>query len=167
MTPLKKIQLCLLANSILLSIIISFMFIFASDSKYFRFGPQEDFIVISVPINNYYRYNILLLIIRFVNIIKVIISEIGEPVLVFNVYNPDKKIITDFTQLQLKFYANAMFFISNMRRVFDIMITVTQLDIAFYSVLIEQITSFFTVNMLINEKTFESENIVYDTITKI
>ena len=60
-----------------------------------------------------------------------------------------------------------MFFISNMRRVFDIMITVTQLDIAFYSVLIEQITSFFTVNMLINEKKFESEIIIYDTITKI
>ena len=86
------------------------MFIFASNSKYFRFVPQEDFIVISVPINNYYRYNILLLIITFVNITKVIIAEIGEPpLLIFNVYNPDKKIITDFTKLQLKFYANAMF----------------------------------------------------------
>ena len=47
-----------------------------------------------------------------------------------------------------------------MRRVSDIMITVTQLDIAFYSVLIEQIISFFTVNMLINEKKFQRENIV-------
>lgn len=164
MTPLRKIQLCLLANIMLLSMVICFMFIFAADSKYFRLGPNADFVVISVPIYNYYRYSILLVIITFVNITKVIIAEIGEPVLVFNVYNPDKKVITDFTKFQLKLYANMMFLISNTRRVFDIMITVTQIDIAVFSVLIEQITSFFTVNMLVNEKKFEK---IYDSIPKL
>ena len=164
MTPLRKIQFCLIANIVLLSVVICFMFIFAADSKYFRFGPNIDFVVISVPIYNYYRYSILLGIITFINITKVIIAEIGEPVLVFNVYNPDKKVITDFTKFQLKLYANMMFLISNMRRVFDIMITVTQIDIAVFSVLIEQITSFFTVNMLINEKKFEK---IYDSIPKL
>ena len=164
MTPLRKIQLCLLANIMLLSMVICFMIIFAADSKYFRLGPNADFVVISVPIYNYYRYSILLVIITFVNITKVIIAEIGEPVLVFNVYNPDKKVITDFTKFQLKLYANMMFLISNTRRVFDIMITVTQIDIAVFSVLIEQITSFFTVNMLVNEKKFEK---IYDSIPKL
>ena len=88
------------------------------------------------------------------NITKVIISEIGEPVMVFNVYNPDKKVITDFTKFQLKFYANTMFMISNTRRVFDTMITVTQIDIALFAVLIEQLTSLVTVTLLVNEKTF-------------
>lgn len=113
MTPLRKIQFCLIANIVLLSVVICFMFIFVSDSKYFRLGPNIDFIVISVPIYNYYRYSILLGIITFVNITKVIIAEIGEPVLVFNVYNPDKKVITDFTKFQLKLYSNMMFLISN------------------------------------------------------
>ena len=166
MTPLKKIQLCLFANSMLLGLVILFICIFATDSKYFRLGPNDDFIVISVPIYNYYRYSVLLGIITFINITKVIIAEIGEPVLIFNVYNPDKKIITDFTKFQLKLYANTMFLISNTRKVFDIMITVTQIDIAIYSVLIEQITSFFTVNMLVNEKRFE-KSIVYDPIRKL
>lgn len=161
MTPLKKIQLCLFANSILLGLVILFICIFATDSKYFRLGPNHDFIVISVPIYNYYRYSILLGIITFINITKVIIAEIGEPILVFNVYNPDKKIITEFTKFQLKLYTNTMFLISNTRRIFDIIITVTQIDIAIYSVLIEQITSFFTVNMLVNEKRFE-KSILYD-----
>ena len=51
-----------------------------------------------------------------------------------------------------------MFILSNVRRVFDLMITVTQLDIALYSILTEQFTSFFTVNILVNEKKFIQKN---------
>jgi len=158
MTPLQKVKYCLIANVGLLFIIIFFIIFCASDSKYFRFGPNKDFIVISVPIYNYHRYFSLLAGITIMNITKVIISEIGEPVMVFNVYNPDKKIITDFTKIQLKFYANAMFMISNTRRVFDTMITVTQIDIALFAVIIEQLTSLVTVNLLVNEKKFLVNN---------
>ena len=121
-------------------IISCFITIAAADSKYFRFGPSSDFIFISVPINTYNRYALLLTIIFFNNIIKVLISEIGEPILIFNVYNPDKKIITEFTKSQLLFYANSMFFISNTRHVFEILISVTQIDIALFSITIEQIS---------------------------
>ena len=154
MTPLRKVRYCLIANVGLLFIIIFFIIFCASDSKYFRFGPNKDFIVISVPIYNYHRYFLLLIGITIMNITKVIIAEIGEPVMVFNVYNPDKKVITYFTKFQLKFYANAMFMISNTRRVFDTMITVTQIDIAIFAVIIEQLTSLVTVNLLVNEKKF-------------
>lgn len=158
MTPLQKIQYCLIANVGLLFIIIFLIIFCATDSKYFRFGPNKDFIIISVPIYNYSRYFSLLTGITIMNITKVIIAEIGEPVMVFNVYNPDKKIVTDFTKGQLKFYANAMFMISNTRRIFDTMITVTQIDIAIFAVLIEQLTSFVTVNLLVNEKKFVVNN---------
>ena len=154
MTPLQKVKYCLIANIGLLFIIIFFIIFCAADSKYFRFGPNKDFIVISVPIYNYHRYFSLLTGITIMNITKVIIAEIGEPVMIFNVYNPDKKVITDFTKFQLKFYANAMFMISNTRRVFDTMITVTQIDIALFAVIIEQLTSLVTVNLLVNEKKF-------------
>lgn len=160
MTPLTKIRLCLMINIILFTTLFTVIITFGTDSQYFRFGPNEDFIVISVRINSYERYSILLLLIAFINIAKVIIQELGEPVLVFNVYNPDKKIITDFTKFQLKLYANLMFILSNVRNVFNVMVTITQIDIAFYSVLVEQITSFFTVNMLVNEKQFQSKNYV-------
>jgi hypothetical protein len=154
MSPLTKIRLCVILNIFLLTTLFSLLIHFSSHSTYFQFGPNDNFIVISVKINTIERYYILLLLIAFINIAKVIISEMGEPVLVFNVYNPDKKLVTDFTKFQLKFYANLMFILSNVRRVFDIMVTVTQIDIALYSVLVEQITSFFTVNMLVNEKEF-------------
>ena len=158
MTPLTKIRLCLIINIFLFITLFTIIITFGTDSQYFRFGPSEDFIIISVKINTKEKYGILLLLIAFINIAKVIIQELGEPVLVFNVYNPDKKIVTDFTKFQLKLYANLMFILSNVRCVFDIMITVTQIDIALYSVLVEQITSFFTVNMLVNEKQFKLNN---------
>ena len=106
MTPLIKIRGCVILNIFLLTTLFSLLIHFSSQSTYFRFGPNDDFIVISVKINTIERYYILLLLIAFINIAKVIISEIGEPVLVFNVYNPDKKLVTDFTKFQLKFYAN-------------------------------------------------------------
>jgi hypothetical protein len=71
-----------------------------------------------------------------------------------NVYNPDKKEITDFTKLQLYFYANSMFFINNIRYIFTILISITQIDIALYSVLIEQLIVMITTKMLLNEKNF-------------
>ena len=73
----------------------------------------------------------------------------------FNVYNPDKRVITDFTRAQLLFYANAMFFVSNTRRVFELMVSVTQIDIAVFSIVVEQAISVGTVSFLVSEKTFE------------
>ena len=155
MTPLQKVKLCLFINIVLLAIIISCITLFAIESKYFRFGPNEDFVLISIAINTRIKYATLLSIISVMNIIKVLIAELGEPVLVFNVYNPDKKIVTDFTKTQLLFYSNAMFFVSNTRRVFEVMITVTQFDIAVFSILVEQFASIGTVCFLVNEKKFE------------
>ena len=134
MKQLNKIRICLCLNVFLLSFISFFITYFAGNSKYFRFGPNDDFIFISVPINTYERYSLLLVLISLNNIIKVLVSEIGEPVLIFNVYNPDKRIITEFKKSQLLFYANSMFFISNTRRVFEVLINVTQIDIALFSI---------------------------------
>tara|TARA_B100001778_G_C18573321_1_gene623700 strand:+ start:707 stop:1222 length:516 start_codon:yes stop_codon:yes gene_type:complete len=157
MKQLNKIRLCLILNVSLLIFISFFITFFAGNSKYFRFGPNEDFIFISVPINTYNRYTFLLVLISFNDIIKVLVGEIGEPVLIFNVYNPDKKIITEFTKTQLLFYANSMFFVSNTRRVFEVLINVTQIDIAIFSIIVEQLISICTVCFLISEKKFDKD----------
>jgi hypothetical protein len=163
MKQLNKIKICLIFNLFLLIFVSSFITIFAEKSIYFRFGPSDDFIFIGVSINNYNKYFLLLTLIFLNDIIKVIISEIGEPVLVFNVYNPDKKVITDFTKCQLIFYANTMFFISNFRRVFELLISVTQIDIAIFSIIIEQIVSTLTVWFLVNEKKFDINDVILST----
>ena len=136
MKQLNKIRICLFLNVFLLGFISFFITYFAGNSKYFRYGPNEDFIFISVPIDSYERYALLLFLISLNDIIIVLVGEIGEPVLVFNVYNPDKRVITEFTRPQLLFYANTMFFVSNTRRVFEVLINVTQIDIAIFSIVV-------------------------------
>lgn len=159
MNQIGKIQTCLGLNILLLSIVLFFIVNCASpNSKYFRFGPNDDFILVSIHIQTYTKYSILLFLIACINILKVLVQEIGEPVLIFNIYNPDKKVITEFTKTQLQLYGNAMFFVSNVRRVFEIMVTVTQIDIALFSVLIEQLTSIITIKMLLNEKIFNKKH---------
>lgn len=157
MKQLNKIRICLFLNVFLLGFISFFITYFAGNSKYFRYGPNEDFIFISVPIDSYERYSLLLFLISLNDIIKVLVSEIGEPVLVFNVYNPDKRVITEFTRPQLLFYANTMFFVSNTRRVFEVLINVTQIDIAIFSIVVEQLISICTVCFLVSEKKFDKE----------
>lgn len=155
MKQLNKIRICLGLNVFLLCFISFFITYFAGNSKYFRVGPHEDFIFISVCIDNYYKYTLLLFLISMNDIIKVLVGEIGEPILVFNVYNPDKKIITEFSKNQLLLYANSMFFVSNTRRIFEILINVTQIDIAIFSIIVEQLISMCTVCFLVSEKRFD------------
>jgi len=45
-------------------------------------------------------------------------------------------------------------FINNIRYIFTILISVTQIDIALFSVLVEQVIVIITIKMLLNEKKF-------------
>jgi hypothetical protein len=154
MNQLNKVRLCLFLNTCLVLFIGFYITNFAADSKYFRFGPNDDFIFISVQINTMQKYCSLLTLIFVNDVVRVIIQEFGDPVLYMNVYNPDKKEITEFSKAQLYFYANSMFLINNIRYIFTILISVTQIDIALFSVLVEQVIVIITIKMLLDEKKF-------------
>ena len=154
MHSLDKVRLCLGMNVVLLATLVFTVTTLASDHAYFRAGPHPDFTLVGVVVDTPARYAGLLALIGVTNCIKVVVAEMGEPVLVFNVYNPDKTLITDFTRTQLLWYANLMFFVSNTRRVFEVLVTVTQFDIAVFSVVVEQIVSIGTVYLLVREKRF-------------
>ena len=159
MKQLNKVRLCLFLNSCLVLFIGFYITNFAAESKYFRFGPSEDFIFISVQINTTQKYCSLLTLIFVNDIVRVIIQEFGDPVLYMNVYNPDKKEITEFSKAQLYFYANSMFLINNIRYIFTILISVTQIDIALFSVLVEQVIVIITIKMLLDEKKFTHKEV--------
>jgi hypothetical protein len=149
-----KLKYCVTGNILLLVVIVIIIIHYQHESKYFRFGPSNDLIVISVNINTNARYLILLLIISLVKITKVVVEEIGMPVIGFSIYNPDKKVITEFTKNELQFYGNTMYLTSSLRYIFEVMVTITQIDIAIYSVIISEITTLFTIRLLLNEKRF-------------
>ena len=164
MTPKKKIQLALGANIFLLSLIVLLMFTFATDSPYFRIGPQDDLILVSVNINTYGKYYALLIVIATIQISAVLIEDLGLPILTFNIYNPDKHIITDFTKNELQIYGNLMFLINNLRYIFQVLVTITQIDIAVFSVFASQLTGVITIRYLLNEKQYNPYNRVLNNI---
>ena len=61
-----------------------------------------------------------------------------------------------------------LYLIDNLRYVFTLMITIAQIDLAIFSVIIGEITSFFTIRKLLNEKTFipEYEEELYNVVLK-
>jgi hypothetical protein len=95
------------------------------------YGPSKDLIVISVEIDTWKKWILLNIFIWLVKGCDVMVNEIGSPILGFRVYNPDKKIIDDFTKNQLNFLANAMWFVNGFRTILMAVITITQVDIAF------------------------------------
>lgn len=75
----------------------------------------------------------------------------------FNIYNPDKKVITEFTKNELQIMANCMWFINSLIGALSIMVTISQLDIAILRVVYAELTSIYTIRMLLNEKEFINE----------
>lgn len=157
MRPLPKVRACLALNVALLTAVFGCAVAFASDTPYFRWGPHADLVVVSVVVDTPGRYAALLALLAAAGVVKVVVSEIGEPVLIFNVYNPDKAVITDFSRAQLLVYANLFFLVSNARRVFEVLVTVTQIDIALFAVLTEQLASIAVVSFLVCEKRFDPD----------
>ena len=151
----RKLKICVFSNLLLLSFVISIILLFKDDkSTYLRWGPQDDLIIISVAINNMTKYFMLLFIIAIIKISDVVIAEIANPIIGFNIYNPDKKVITEFTKNELQFYGNSMYLIDAIKAVLLIMVNISQIDIAIWGVIVSESTSLFTIRMLLNEKEF-------------
>jgi hypothetical protein len=150
----RKLRYCLVGNTIILFFVLIVALVFKDNSDYWNLGPNTRLKVISVTIDTMEKYYMLLFIVALLNVSKVIIEENAMPVLGFNIYNPDKKVITDFTKNELQIVANLMYFITSVRSVFTVMITISQIDIALFSVLISELTSIATIRFLLNEKKF-------------
>ena len=155
LTNSRKVWLCLWGNIFTMSLVLAIVCIFRDDeSKYFRFGPYPDLIVISIRIDTWARWALLNLFIGLVKGCDVLVNELGSPILGFRVYNPDKTNISDFGKNELNFLANAMWFTNGFRGVLMAVITVTQIDIAFSGMIISELVSIGTVRHLLNGKTF-------------
>ena len=169
MNQKDKLKLCLIANILLLFIIIMLMFAFESNSIYCRIGPQDNLEILAFKVDTWKKYYIILGLVSFIKITKVFIQEMGMPILGFSIYNPDKKVITEFTKNELQFYANSMYLISGLRYVFEIIVTISQLDLAVFSVIVSEFASFFTIRILLNEKEFVKKinDIEMDILNKV
>ena len=155
----EKLNICMFVNFLTLLFICLPVFYFNNGkSSYFKYGWSNELILISVPINTRTKYIIVCLYIACLKATNSLITEFVNPILGFRIYNPDKKYITDFTKNELQLYGNLYYIICGFKRLMLIMISITQIDLAIIGMLSGEIMSFFTIRMLLNEKTFQKHN---------
>jgi len=159
MNTRNQMIMCVIANALLLLVISAFVIGLADhDSGYYNAGPSKNLIVISVKINTWGRYMVLLLMIGIMDTVDVLVNELATPILGFNVYNPDKKVITEFSKNELQFLANLMFLINQLRFTFSMMVSFTQIDLTLFRSFLGSLVSVYTIRMLLNKKTFTTES---------
>jgi len=158
----KKLKYCIVSNiSLLFIVIIPIVLTYSSknDNKYFKSGPSEDLTILNVKINTTMRYFLLHLLILFVEIIKTTVNELANPVIEFNLCNPDKKVITEFTKKELYVLTSIISFVNNTSNALSIIVTITQIDLAVMQIIYSSLTSLCITVLLVNEKEFNTRSI--------
>ena len=153
--PQRRLLTCLTIDLTILGLVTAVIVAFAESSPYWAIGPSERLIVISVKIHTATRYALLLVLIALVNVAKVIVEGMGAPILRAAVYNPYRPVVAGFTSGELQFYANSISVVAGLRAVFQTMVSITQIDIALWSLVISELVSFVIIRALLREKTFE------------
>lgn len=154
----RKAQFALAVNVGALFFVATLILFYHTETSYFRFGPSDALTVVSVRVNTPLRYAAIVCVLMLLGIADVIVNEIGEPVLGFRIYNPFAGTVRDpivqFSRLELQLMGNAMYLVSHLRYVFAVVATVTQVDLALWTVLFKEGTSVFTVWYLLHDKNF-------------
>jgi len=153
-----QLNLCI-AGSAMLTLVTLLLAVFFSDDGWFSFGPSKHLIIAGVIIDTPAKYSVLVSIIAFNSIIDMLISEFAQPILGFNIYNPDKKIITDFSsKRELQVLASLYWAFNNLRSVFTILISITQVDLALIKWFVLEVTAVYTINTILSKKRFDTES---------
>ena len=157
LTPQQRLKICIVGQFMLLiGIIIPTVLLANKGSSYYRFGPNDELIIISIKINTGFKYGILLLYVFIFRVCKAFVNELGMPVLGFNIYDPNKKVVTGFTRNELQIQANVMYTLNAIRSILEIQLAISQIDIAIISAVFQEIASIPTIYLLLKDKEFET-----------
>ena len=153
-----RLRLCVLANALQLAVVVALVgACYSRDqpgASFLRFGPHDDLIVLGVRVDSVERYVALVALLAILQVVDVVAGEIGNPILAFSIYNPDKRVIDQFTRLELQTLANSMWLLASLRSVVMTVVSITQLDLALVRVVAGEGATVFTIRKLLSEKQF-------------
>jgi len=153
-----KLRYCVLVNALLLAVVLALVFAFASDDgaarSYLHIGPHDNLFVLGVRVHTTARYTMMLVVLAVMQFVDVVAADIGNPILGFSIYNPDKKVISDFSRTELQALANATYLLQALRSALMIVVSITQVDIALVRVVAGECAAFFTIRNLLGAKQF-------------
>ena len=92
------------------------------------------------------------------------ITELGMPILTFNIYNPNQKKIEGFTRTELQVLGNIMFMLNAIRYALTLQLAIVQIDIAVLSGIFSELAAIPTIYILLKDKEFVDENTSEDCL---
>jgi len=137
---------------------ICFIVINKISSPYFNIGPSEKLIIFNIKIDTIDKYVYSQLFMFYINFIQIISTEGASQILYFKIFNPELKIINDFTKNELIFYNVSLNFVAAIRTAILIVISITQIDFVILSAIYYQIMSIIITNSFLKLKRFEISN---------
>ena len=150
-----QLKFCIAGSAVLTIITLIFTTLFAEDKGWFSFGPSTHLSIAGVVIDTHAKYSVLVIVVVLNSVIDMLINEFAQPILGFNIYNPDKKLITDFkSKKELQLLASVYWSFNNLRSVFTNLISITQVDLALIKWFFLEITAVCTINILLSKKRF-------------
>ena len=150
-----QLKFCIAGSAVLTIITLIFTTIFAEEKGWFSFGPSTHLSIAGIVIDTHAKYSVLVIIVVLNSVIDMLINEFAQPILGFNIYNPDKKLITDFKSMrELQLLASVYWSFNNLRSVFTNLISITQVDLALIKWIFLEITAVYTINILLSKKRF-------------
>ena len=153
-----QLSLCIAGSAVLTIITLIFTTVFAEEKGWFSFGLSSHLSIAGVVIDTQQKYSVLVFAIVFNSVIDTLVSEFAQPILGFNIYNPDKKLITDFkSKRELQLLATLYWSFNNLRTIFTNLVSITQVDLALIKWVVLEITGVYTINILLSEKRFVEE----------
>jgi hypothetical protein len=149
----RKIQLCIVTNFVLLMGII----IIISKYSELQYGYSDNLVILGITINTQQKYIFLHCIIFLTEFIHSIIYEYANPILYFNVFNDERKHITDFGKNELQLYAQSLWFMTCMKNAFMLFVSISQIDIILCKILYYEIAVALVIRNKLNNKIFNTE----------
>jgi len=150
MAVLAKLMLCIM-------VMIGIATLYDGAGTYIAVGPSDSLILMSVYVNTMSRYLMLQIFLISYELVRVITSDIANPIMGWSIFNPDKVRVRGISRIHLQFYANSFWLLNRLMSVFEILVTLTQIDIAILRGIYSELISIITIRWLLNKKVFDED----------
>jgi hypothetical protein len=129
-----------------------------SNKDILRIGYSKNLIVLGITIDTLYKYLLLQAIIFFTEFLSTVLYEYASPIMYFNVFNNDKKIITEFGKIELQFYAQSVWFITGLKNGIMVLVSITQIDITICKIIYSELAMIIVIRNMLKDKIFIKED---------
>lgn len=123
-------------------------------SDQLQFGPSDDFVVLSIPVNTWCRFGCLAVAILMIQFMLLLIEEYAEPVVDWTVYNYQCTYVSEFTKWELYIKTNMLYANKDLLKLLRLNLSITRLDVMILVLAAEIVATFYTSWDLMKNKQF-------------